>query len=932
MKIAIVLTLLALGLTTPASAAAEDVAPAVSVPSIGYTGRTLANGARVYAIRDTASPTASVNVWYNVGQRDDPRGRGGFAHLFEHLMFKTTRNLAQGVTPFVTSLGGETNATTLFDTTVYYMTAPSNQLEALLWVEGERLRNLIIDDAAFRAERDVVKEELRQRIFAQPYGRILYTLLPGFGFGNHPYARPIGGTIADLDQATLADVQAFHEAYYRPDNAIFVISGNFDPATLDAWVDRYLGSIPRPAAPMPRDASGVAGDVVSQAVNAYAPNVPLPAVVFSWRAPRADDADAAGIAMIEALLAGGRSARLRRQLIDQAQLASNITSYNLPARDGHAFALVLTLAQGADLAQAETAFAGEIARLRDAPIGVDELVAVKNAMLGQALSGRELPRGRAFELGDAIAMTGDPAAADRRLQAIRDMTAADLQRVARRWLADDRRVTIRYRDESARPAGVADPVPTDVSAMGPIVPPPTRPAVSIAPEGERQSPPAGGTSVARAIPTIADRTLSNGLRVVAAQSSAVPLTTMKLVIGGGDAADPAGRAGLADVMAALALRGAGSRDAATIAQAFAGLGGSISASADPDATTITVTVPAANAEAAGRLLADIVRRPAFAAAELDRVRRQQGDALAVAARQPMQAGLRVLPTAALAGTPYGAIPTVASLAALGPQDIATAQRAWWTPGNATLIVTGGLDADRAFALANALFGDWRAEGGRFASARRATNPAPQVLAIDIPSAGQAAVLVAVPVIGRAAADWPALRLANARLGLGRESLLTQELRVRRGLTYGAGSLLDERRAAALAISVTQTRNDAADQVVGLIQDQMRRLSGDPIGAAELAARDTFLTSALGSQTERTAGLADYLATLVVTGAPLATARAELAGEGAPTPAEVTAAATRYYRADAATIVVAGDARQWIVALRQRFPQVRQVTADGTPAP
>lgn len=929
MRLVVIALMLALGLSSPAAAAVDSRVPAISVPPIQYTARTLANGARVYAIRDPAAPTASVNVWYNVGQRDDPRARGGFAHLFEHLMFKTTRNLPEGVTPFVTAIGGETNASTLFDYTAYYMTAPANQLEALIWVEGERLRSLVIDEASFRSERDVVKEELRQRIFAQPYGRILYTLLPAFTFTTHPYARPIGGTIADLDQATFADVRAFHEAYYRPDNAIFVISGSFDPVQLDAWVDRYIGSIPRPSAPMPRDPATEAERTAPRVVDAYAPNVPLPAIIFSWRAPQADDADAAGLAVIETILARGRSARLRRQLIDEAQLASNVTSYNLPARDGHAFALSVTLAQGHDVAAAEAAFSGEIARLRDTAIDADELTSIKNVMLGEALSSRELPRGRAFELGDAVALTGDPDAADRRLQAIRDMTPADVQRIARRWLADDRRVTIRYRDEAARPAGYVGDRPTDLSAMGTIVPPPTRPVATIAAEGERERPPAPGAGVSRPIPVIAERSLPNGMRLVAAQSSAIPLATLKLVIGGGDAADPAGRAGLADVMATLALRGAGGRDAAAIARQVAALGGALAASADPDATTFTLTVPAANAEAAGQLLADIVQRPAFAATELDRVRRQQSDALAVAARQPMQAAMRVLPTAALAGSPYGAIPTAGSLAGIGAGDIAGAYRAWWTPANTTLIVTGALAPDRAFALANDLFARWRGEGGRFAPAARPASPAPQVLAVDIPSAGQAAVLVAVPAIGRADSAWGALRLANARLGNGRQSLLSQEIRVRRGLSYGAGSLLDERRAATLAIAATQTRNDAADQVVGLILEQMQRLSREPMDPAELTSRSAFLTNILGSQTERTAGLADYLASLVATSAPLATARAELGGAGQVAEGDVTAAAARYFRPEAATIVVAGDSRLWIDSLRRRFPRVRRVAADGT---
>ncbi|MDQ8754986.1 pitrilysin family protein [Sphingosinicella sp. LHD-64] len=896
---------------------------AVSVPPLHYAGRTLANGARVYAIRDTSSATASVNIWYDVGQRDDPRGRGGFAHLFEHLMFKTTRNLPQGVMGFLTEIGGESNATTLFDTTLYYVTVPANRLEALLWMEGERLSNLVVDEAAFRSERDVVKEELRQRIFAQPYGRILHLLLPAYTFDGHPYQRPIGGTITDLDQATLADVRAFHETYYRPDNAIFVISGNFDPAELDTWVDRYIGSIPRPTTPMPRDrATGTERRALT--IDTYAPNVPLPALVFSWRAPPADNADVAGLSVIEAILTRGRSGRLRRQLVDAQQLASNVTSFNFATRDGHAFSFTATLAQGRDLAEAEAAFGREIARLRDTPIDAAELDAVKNAMLGDALTGREVARGRAFELGDAVSLTGDPDAADRRLAAIRDVTAEDLQRIARHWLADARRVTIRYRDETARPAGYTGDAAPDVATLGTIVPPASRPPVTLAAEGDRVARPAAGAEVARAIPAIAERTLPNGLRVVAARSSDIPLVTLRLVIGGGDAADPGGRAGLADVMAALALRGAGGRDAGQLAQAVAALGGSIASSADADATSISLTVPAANAAAAGDLLADIARRPAFATEELERARRQQADALAVSARQPMQAALRVL-----MGAMTNGVPAATTLTAIRPEDVAGVYRSGWGPRNATLIVTGALTGDQAFALAGRLFGDWQG-GTAFTPARRAAS-APQVLVVDIPSAGQTAVLAGLPAVGRDDPAWPEFRLANARLGSGRQSLLNEEIRVRRGLSYGAGSIIDERRGGSFVFAATQTRNDAADQVVGLVLEQMRRLSAEPMTAPDLALRAAALTNGLGSQTERTSGLADYLARLVTAGAPLTMARIELAGGDGPDSADITRFAARYVRPEAATIVVAGDSQVWIEALRQRFPGLRQVTVDGVPA-
>src|SRR3569833_390265 len=289
--------LVIMALPLPALASPEPVSPQVKllpVPPIAYTVRTLANGATLYALRDPSAPPVSVDIWYDVGQRDDPRGRGGFAHLFEHLMFKQTRNLPQGVMPYLVGIGGTGNASTLLDYTIYTETAPASRLESVLWMEGERLRNLVIDEANFHAERNVVEEELRQRILAQPYGRILYTLLPGFVFSTHPYARPIGGTAADLDQASLADVRAFHEAYYRPDNGIYVVSGNFDPKQLDAWADKYIGSISRPATRIIRDPAAETPRAGPRTIDAYAPNVPLPALIAAWRAPPATDRDTAG--------------------------------------------------------------------------------------------------------------------------------------------------------------------------------------------------------------------------------------------------------------------------------------------------------------------------------------------------------------------------------------------------------------------------------------------------------------------------------------------------------------------------------------------------------------------------------------------------------------------------------------------------------------
>ena len=921
-------------MTLPFPAIATPRAPSqpvnlLPVPPVAYTVRILANGATLYALRDPSASTVSVNIWYDVGQRDDPRGRGGFAHLFEHLMFKQTRNLPQGVMPFLISIGGTANASTLLDYTVYTETAPASRLESVLWMEGERLRNLVIDDANFRSERSVVEEELRQRILAQPYGRILYTLLPGFVFSTHPYARPIGGTAADLDKASLDDVRAFHEAYYRPDNGIYVVSGNFDPKRLDVWADKYIGSIPRPATPIIRDRAVETPRAGPRTVDAYAPNVPLPALIAAWRAPPATDRDTAGIAVIEALLARGAGARLNRSLVAERHLASSVSSFNLPTRDGHAFALVVTLAKDAKLADAEAALAGQMATLRDTPMSATELASVKNALFGAALGDRETADGRSQAVGEGAALTGDPKMEDRRLAAIRALTPADVQRIAAKWLASDRQVTIRYQDEGKRPAGYAGDVsPNDTAAMGPTVPMATRPPVAIAAEADRERAPAAGAPVLPAPPAIVEQRLPNGLKLVSVHSTDVPLTTLELVIPGGAAADPEGRSGLAAVTTALALRGAGANDADAFAKVLDGLGARLTASARPDATVVKLTVPTINVDAAGALFADAVLRPRLTATELERERQKQLGALAVATKQPMQLAVRLLPATMLAGSPYGALTTTTSLGAITLDDVVATQRRW-SPAGATLIVTGSLSAPAAHTLAQRLLGGWSSAAAP-AAPPRVTLPTPRFLAIDLPGAGQTAVIGALPLPPRAALDYPAFDVANAILGGGRQGWLYEEIREKRGLSYGAGSQADLRLGGGYLLLAAQTKNPSAPEVVDIMLAQLGRFPKEPPTAPVVAERNQSLAAARASQTDRSANLAEYLTTLVAGGVPMSVARDEL-GSGVQVDAgRVTAAAAALIDPARATFIVIGDGKQWLAQLRARHPDLVVVDTDGQP--
>ncbi len=284
--------LVALALSTTALSPMAFAAPVadatIAVPPIVYKERVLANGMKVFTARDTTTPNVSVQVWYGVGSKDDPNGRSGFAHLFEHLMFKSTRNMPSETLDRLTEdVGGFNNASTWDDFTNYYEVVPANHLERLLWAEADRLSTLVIDEPTFVSERNVVKEELRQGVLANPYGRLFSLYITQQSFTDHPYKRPGIGSIEELDAATVDDVRAFHATYYRPDNAALIVAGNFDEAQLSAMIDKYFAPLKTPSTPLPKVTVVEPARTGPKTVNTYGPNVPLPAVAISWQAPSA---------------------------------------------------------------------------------------------------------------------------------------------------------------------------------------------------------------------------------------------------------------------------------------------------------------------------------------------------------------------------------------------------------------------------------------------------------------------------------------------------------------------------------------------------------------------------------------------------------------------------------------------------------------------
>jgi zinc protease len=907
-------------------------AKAVSVPPLGYTERTLANGLRVYTMRDTGTANVAVHVWYDVGSRDDPPGRSGFAHLFEHMMFKATRNVPPETFDRLTEdVGGFNNASTADDYTNYYAVVPANHLERILWAEAERMGSLVVDQAVFASERDVVKEEFRQRILASPYGRLFGLYLVQTFYDKHPYGRPGIGSIEDLDAATIDDVRAFHATYYRPDNAILVISGNFDPAQADRWIDAYFGPLATPKRPIPRVTVAEPNRTAPKDVTAYAPNVPLAAVTLSFPGLDSKSPDIAALTVLDGILSSGESSRLYESLVYRQQVANEAgTTWDAPRGPGM-FTAYAILAAGKSPDEGIAALSAELARLRDTPVTAAELDEAKNELLVQKIGERETANGRAFELANSVLTYGDGRASSRILNEIQAVTAADVQRVARTIFDDKARVAIRYLAEDAKDKG--RPGDTIVSAPGIVATPITLtkaevPVTVLAPEGERRPIPAAGAAVTAQFPAPAEKTLANGLRVIVASKPGLPLLSADLRVLAGSAADPKGRSGTAAFAADLLTKGTKSRSATDIARAVESLGATLSATAGSDTSSVSLSTRSDRAADAFGIMADVAIRPTFAAEELDRARTMTLDDLSVALKQPGGLASRAMTRLVFGDAPYGGVTTPASVKALTRADIAGFHASQYRPDNAILVIAGDVGEAEGFALAEAAFGAWAKPAtpkpARPNSAAAASGT--RVIAIDLPKSGQAAVSMGLRGLARADADYFPALVASVVLGGGYSSRLNQEIRIKRGLSYGAGASLSARMAPGPITATAQTRNDAAVQVAELMTAELKRLGAEGLSQDELTARSATLIGGFGRTVETTGGLAGSLTNLAAYGLPLSKLQSYVADVAAVTPAQVKAAASRYFDPAKANLVVAGDAAVFFDALKKTWPQAERIPA------
>lgn len=733
-----------------------------------YEKYVLPNGLTVILKEDHSLPVAAIDVWYKVGSKDEPPLRSGFAHLFEHLMFMGTKRVPNGrFDSIMEAAGGQNNASTAEDRTEYHESGPSNLLPVLLWLEADRLETLgrDIDQKKLDLQRDVVKNERRQNTENTPYGSA-YEAINGLMFPpNHPYGHSVIGSMADLDAASVSDVQDFFSTFYAPNNAILAVVGDFKTDEVKAQIAKLFGTLPRKNDP-PRPISP-AFDFESKRVT-MVDRVPQAKLLMVWHSPARFAPGDVALDVVAGALSNGVSSRLYRRLVEDEKLATDVSAYQESRVLGSLFNIDVTAAEGADLAKIEAAVDDELAKFKKTgptPAEIERVRAQTEVRL--AASGQSV-ESLAGDLTEYEFYLGTPDGATRTLEELRAVTPTSARDQARRTLDPNARLVLQVLPGGSAPQGVAGQSnPRDVQpSIGP-----SSPFVS---------------------PKAQEFTLSNGLKVRYYQRPGVPLVSMALLARHGAAEEPLDKAGATSLMADALSDGAGSRDAAAFENDLERLGASFGASASARTTVAALTVLERNLDKALPLYADALIRPRFDEANLDRAKRIRVADLQQEANEPARLASRVLREAYFGvdsplGRPVSG--TVASVPTVTKADVEAAYRRTLGPEAADLFVAGGLPVETLKASLEKSLGSWK---GTASSAPLAPYPAVaakplRVLIVDRPGAVQTNVRFLFPApplgdVNRAAAESAAIALGGSFT-----SRLVQNIREDKGYAYGASA-------------------------------------------------------------------------------------------------------------------------------------------------
>ncbi|MBV2209013.1 MAG: insulinase family protein [Thermomonas sp.] len=924
-------TALSMGTFAPTAQAAN--VPSVDIP---YETFTLPNGLRVVVHTDRKAPIVAVNVWYHVGSKDEPAGRTGFAHLFEHLMFNGSENApGEFFAPFKEIGATNQNGTTNSDRTNYFENVPTTALDTALWMESDRMGHLLgaIDQKTLDEQRGVVQNEKRQGE-NQPYGQVWDELGKVMYPAGHPYHHSTIGSMNDLNAASLDDVKTWFKTWYGPNNAVLVLAGDIDLATAKEKVAKYFGDIPAsPTMAQPKvDVAAHTSNTRSEMTD----TVPQSRIYRLWNVAEYGQPDLDRLQLFAQVLGGGKSSRLDKRLVHQDKLVDNVSVGVSGSQLSSNFIITAAIKQGVDVAKVEAAIDEELAKLlKDGP-STDELARAKTGINAGFVRGVERIGGfggKADALAECAVFVGNPGCFRDSLKVLAEATADSVRATGNTWLGAGKGSHTLVVNPGARVALAEDP---SVKPAPFTLPKADAKYTTTASTVDRKTGVPMPTSFPNLVfPNQQHATLSNGTKVVLAERHDIPVVQMSYEFRGGASAS---KPGMANFAMSLLDEGAGDLDALAFADKAESLGAQLGAGASQDSSSVYLSALKQNLAPSVALYADMLRKPRFEQADIERVRGQTIAGIKQQKANPNAAIGRILP-----GLVYGASHpyanpsngTEATVASFTQADIKNWHGTALRPQDATLVVVGDTTLKDILPLLEKNFGSWKVNAKADTAAaipQVAAQSKARVFLMDQPGAVQATIVASKLLPSSKDPKTVEYDMANMVIGGDFTARLNMNLREDKHWSYGArtgaGSALGQRLWNAFAPVQIDKTGESAAEVQREISDYA---SGKrPASAEEVAGMKKVLTLTLPGAYETASAVMNTIASNVLYGRPDNYVLARKAEIEAMTPAQVNAAA-KALDASNLTWLVVGDLSKTEAPVRAlNLGEVTIINADGQP--
>ncbi|QNR97525.1 insulinase family protein [Stenotrophomonas sp. 169] len=927
----------ALGGLAPAPLFAKPAA--VAKVDIPFEQFTLPNGLRVVVHTDRKAPIVAVNVWYHVGSKDEPVGRTGFAHLFEHLMFQRSENHdGEYFEPFKQVGATGQNGTTNTDRTNYFENVPTTALDMALWMESDRMGHLLgaIDQAALDEQRGVVQNEKRQGE-NQPYGQVWTQLNRALYPKGHPYHHSVIGSMNDLNAASLDDVKNWFRTWYGPNNAVLVLAGDIDLATAKEKVAKYFGSIPAgPTMAQPQVDVAVRPADTRETMTDKVPQV---RIYRAWNVAEVGTADVDQLQLLGQVLGGAKSSRLAKRLEHEEKLVDNISAGAYASQLGSNFMVMATVKQGVDPAKVEAIIDEEIDRLVAEGPSAEELSRAKTAFRASFIRGIERIGGfggKADALAECTVYTGDPGCFRDSLKNIDGATVAQLRTVGGKWLGKGSHTLIVEPGDRVVLEEEASQSPKPFELPAADAKYSTLPAQVDRSAGVPQT----KTFPELKFPALQRATLKNGTRVILAERHEIPVVQFSYQFPGGFSADQDRKPGTANFAMGLMSEGAGKLGSLAFSDAADALGADLGASAGLDFSTVDLSALKENLAPSLGLYATLLRQPRFDQSEIDRVKGSWIAGIKQEKANPTASAMRVLPPLLYGkGHPY-AIPFTgsgdeAAIASLTRDDLVDFHRDWLRPEEGTLIVVGDTTLKEIVPLLNRQLGDWKAEGPApkvKAAVDVALPSTARVFLIDQPGAVQANLFAGQVVPSSVDPGSIRFDIANGVLGGDFTSRLNMNLREEKHWSYGARSSASSTVGQRPWMAMAPVQIDKTGPALAEMRKEIVEFANGskPATAAEVQRIRNIQTLSLPGAYETASSVLGTIGSMVQFQRPDDYVFQRKAEIESLTPAQVQQAAAAI-KPDALTWVVVGDLKQTEAAVRAlKLGEVSVIDADGNP--